>query len=671
MSRKPVTSPYFKSNNPKPGSSGLKSKTVQNGRETRSIKRARLEEDDENRASNEMSDSSGESTDDFEEVEEIESEVEDDDDLDGYHPQLPDEGITITVENDLPQKRTKNKHDKDKLRRLRENRRIKEMQIYLHKSSFMVLFTRLHYLNRITHTVEHRCIAISLLADFRSDLKISQINLQFLNLFLAWFKKLFKYNRKFDSELTDEQRLRKCLLTRFAGTHTELLLAFVTLLRSFDNRNLQTRICHSLVPIPLKTEGILLSEKQMSLRKSNKKADKSKKAKVSKLDKLKGKVGKKGKNRKVLTSESSEEDVAIISPNKTTSIENTASNSKLIEYWCEVLVEDSGDGKWICVEPMHDIVDKPSEIEKLVKGQSTYVIAIDDSNMVKDVTRRYVAKFLDNSFRRTRIRDGWLKSTLALFRSPVKTKQEVEEDRQLEVALSLKPFPQTLDGFKDHPLYCLKKHLLKYQAIYPPDAPVIAYFRKKEPIYPRDCVSTLHTRETWLKEARMVRIGESPYKIVTARPKRDKYSGDIIRDIPSELFGFWQTEQFQPPIAHGGKVPRNSYGNVELFKPCMLPIGTVHLKLPGLLRIAKKLDIDCALAVVGFDTHRGGSHAVMDGFVVCEEFKDILIAAFDEEQENIRLKEEDRRIKQAYANWRRLTRALLIRERLKSRYGSS
>ena len=27
-----------------------------------------------------------------------------------------------------------------------------------------------------------------------------------------------------------------------------------------------------------------------------------------------------------------------------------------------------------------------------------------------------------------------------------------------------------------------------------------------------------------------------------------------------------------------GKVPRNEYGNVELFKPSMLPGGTVHLQ---------------------------------------------------------------------------------------------
>ena len=27
-----------------------------------------------------------------------------------------------------------------------------------------------------------------------------------------------------------------------------------------------------------------------------------------------------------------------------------------------------------------------------------------------------------------------------------------------------------------------------------------------------------------------------------------------------------------------GKVPRNEYGNVELFQPCMLPPGTRHIQ---------------------------------------------------------------------------------------------
>lgn len=58
------------------------------------------------------------------------------------------------------------------------------------------------------------------------------------------------------------------------------------------------------------------------------------------------------------------------------------------------------------------------------------------------------------------------------------------------------------------------------------------------------------------------------------------------------------------------QVPRNDYGNVYLFKPCMLPVGCAHLRLSNLHRVAKKLTIDAAPAVTGFDFHGGYSHAV-------------------------------------------------------------
>jgi hypothetical protein len=55
-------------------------------------------------------------------------------------------------------------------------------------------------------------------------------------------------------------------------------------------------------------------------------------------------------------------------------------------------------------------------------------------------------------------------------------------------------------------------------------------------------------------------------------------TGQFVKDLPLEVFGFWQVEDYVPPPAENGKVPRNEYGNVELYKPCMLPKGTVHLQ---------------------------------------------------------------------------------------------
>lgn len=124
--------------------------------------------------------------------------------------------------------------------------------------------------------------------------------------------------------------------------------------------------------------------------------------------------------------------------------------------------------------------------------------------------------------------------------------------------------------------YALRRHLLKFEAIYPDTAIPVGYIRG-EPVYARECVHTLHSRENWLKEGRAVRIGEEAYKFVKSRPKWNRPKEDPeAKDL--EIFGHWQTEVYIPPPAVDGVVPRNAHGNVEMFQPSMLPAGTVHLK---------------------------------------------------------------------------------------------
>ena len=112
--------------------------------------------------------------------------------------------------------------------------------------------------------------------------------------------------------------------------------------------------------------------------------------------------------------------------------------------------------------------------------------------------------------------------------------------------------PTSIGAFKSHPLYALSRHLLKFEAIYPPDAPPMGYIRS-EPIYARECVHTCHCRVTWLKEGRIVKVGEQPYKVVKARPKWDKMTGTVEKDRPLDIFGRWQTEVYIPPPAKNGK----------------------------------------------------------------------------------------------------------------------
>src|SRR5689334_10734990 len=91
-----------------------------------------------------------------------------------------------------------------------------------------------------------------------------------------------------------------------------------------------------------------------------------------------------------------------------------------------------------------------------------------------------------------------------------------------------------------------------------------------------------------------------------------------------------QTEEYRPPPAQDGKVPKNEYGNVELLTdmmplpegktsyltltslyilPCLnhrlTDVGTVLISLNGAKRVARQLGIDYAEAITGFEKRNG------------------------------------------------------------------
>lgn len=93
--------------------------------------------------------------------------------------------------------------------------------------------------------------------------------------------------------------------------------------------------------------------------------------------------------------------------------------------------------------------------------------------------------------------------------------------------------------------------------------------------------------------------------------------------------------------------------------------------MPGLNRTCKKLNIDCAQAVVGFDFHSGSSHPTFDGFVICEEFSEIVVDQWVRDQEEAERREEEKYNQRVYGNWKKLIKGLLIRERLQKAYNFS
>nr|XP_033330317.1 DNA repair protein complementing XP-C cells homolog isoform X1 [Megalopta genalis] len=358
-------------------------------------------------------------------------------------------------------------------------------------------------------------------------------------------------------------------------------------------------------------------------------------------------------NKKLLSSDSESEDT------------NNKRNTQ--DLWAEVYLES--EESWITASVMEEKIHCVTEVYKKAKKPVLYVVAWNSNGLIKDVTRRYCPHWLTVT-RKQRIDEKWWSEALTPWKEKDTVISKAEDQMLLDKELE-QPLPKTIGECKGHPLYVITRHLLKFEGLYPPDCVPLGHTSTGEAIYSRHCVHTLCSRETWLKRARVVKPKQEAYKIVKARPKYDKLSGMKIKDSALELFGEWQTTDYEPPEAKNGIVPRNEYGNVDLFKQCMLPKGTVHINLPGLNRIARKLNIDCASAVVGFNFGCMGAVPALEGFVVCAEYEDTLREAWEAEQVEAVKRAQEKRDKRVYGNWRKLIRGLLIRERLAARYDFS
>ena len=104
--------------------------------------------------------------------------------------------------------------------------------------------------------------------------------------------------------------------------------------------------------------------------------------------------------------------------------------------------------------------------------------------------------------------------------------------------------------------------------------------------------------------------------------------------VQTALYGLWQTEAWMPPAAKDGVVPKNERGNVEVppFAKA-LPGGTVHVDAPRVFAACRRLAVDFAPALVGFEPGRGGMLPKIQGVVVCCEVEAAVRAsALEDEQ---------------------------------------
>uniref|UniRef100_A0A182P8P2 Rad4 beta-hairpin domain-containing protein n=1 Tax=Anopheles epiroticus TaxID=199890 RepID=A0A182P8P2_9DIPT len=336
-------------------------------------------------------------------------------------------------------------------------------------------------------------------------------------------------------------------------------------------------------------------------------------------------------------------------------------NQRKTDLWIEFYCEKSK--RWTTFDLASEQVDCVNLIVRNAPNPIAYVFGWNEGYL-KDVSARYVKNW-NTTCRMLRVESAWLEKVLHPFVGE-KTEMDTLEEKELNKLDADKPLPQTISELKNHPLYALRRHLLKFEALYPPEPPTLGFIRG-EAIYPRECVYTLQTREKWYKQGRVVRPFETAYKVVKCW-KYDRPNNNWLKDQPCDIFGLWQTDEYDPPTAENGIVPRNEYGNVELFTEKMLPKGTVHLKLPGLNKVCKRLQIDCAPALTGFDMAKMRVVPVYDGFVVCKEFAEQVVEEWYKEMEKEDQREQEKLEKRVYGNWKRLIKGLLVRRKLQNKY---
>ncbi|EYB82400.1 hypothetical protein Y032_0360g3433, partial [Ancylostoma ceylanicum] len=337
-----------------------------------------------------------------------------------------------------------------------------------------------------------------------------------------------------------------------------------------------------------------------------------------------------------------------------------------VEYW------ERKQKRWICVDPLRATVDEPNSIEENVTKPVIYVFAIDNEGGVRDVTARYASDFLRPEFRRSRTEQKWIVDTLKKKIIRANRERSEQEDLHMRQELVNKPLPATLSEYKNHPLYVLEKDLLKFEGIYPKpeDQKPLGEVRGHK-VYPRSTVYTLQSENNWIKMARSVKKGEKAYKVVKARPNL-RVPAEEREQRYLDVFGYWQTEPFRPPKVENGRIPRNEFGNVYMYQPSMCPIGAVHIRLPGLPSIARRLGgLECVPAVVGWEFNSCSNFPILEGACVLEKDAQLFIDEWKRLEATREERENKKREERVLGNWRKLIRGILRLHYVKSKFGAT
>lgn len=350
-------------------------------------------------------------------------------------------------------------------------------------------------------------------------------------------------------------------------------------------------------------------------------------------------------------------------------------------YWVEAL--NPAHQKWIPIDPLSTFtVDKADKLEPPLnysQNSLTYAVAFEDDYTAKDVTRRY-AKAYNAKTRKFRVEstpegERWWKRALKFFRRKSTLDRDQVEDGALSRKEASEGMPKNVQDFKDHPIYVLERHLKHNEVIHPMHQVGkvnvgSAMNPKMEPIYRRRDVHVVRSADKWYRLGRDVMDGEQPLK--HAKPKKgarrsspaDTEMDDQQEEAGVGLYAPFQTELYVPPRVFRGHVPRNAFGNLDLYVPSMVPEGGVHIRHKLASKAARIVSVDYAEAVTGFSFKGRHGTAIVQGVVVAQEYGEAVEAVLDAMEYSQEEAEISQRSAESLRMWRRFLLGLRIQQRV-------
>lgn len=313
-----------------------------------------------------------------------------------------------------------------------------------------------------------------------------------------------------------------------------------------------------------------------------------------------------------------------------------------------------------------------------------FVLSLSNDGLIHDVSARYMKDISYRWFNRLDLRTDLGKSALLLqsiLRILNRSKQYSHDDNKeldqlRDMAMANYTIPSTFSAMKNSPNFITPSTLRYNEVIIPGTAHVkkIKLNEKKEPVYFKNSIIYGKSEQQWKLLGRSIKPNSHPIKYAKATPRtiynkrvynQNEIENPGLNRVP--LFSFDQTSPYikmkVTKIDGQLVLPKNKYGNIEIFRENMIPDECIWLKLTNIESILKNKE-QFVPVVTGFSFKSGHAYPVKQGVIILKDdelwIKKLWLA---ERMRHYRLQLARRNLKLLYT-WKVFLRRLEIQQRL-------